>query len=511
MAIELIKGLGEGGLNADLPAVVAPMNVFTDVLNVRFDNSAVQTITGEALFWNNALAPTFGIFWKRPDQGYTIFAKDGLIYRVDAAGNAGLMFNDGGYINTIWQGTTFNGGFAVVLNDGVHTPIYALYGDPVAGSTFQPLPNWNYVSGLTVTAKVIRSLNYSLVAANLTLVQGGITTYAPGTIRVSVQAATGQIPTIWQPGLTTDTADEFELSSTSQVLDMAELRGNMYIYSEDCIHVLTIGAQTVVRPYAKGYGILNTNCVTEFDGKHFVVDRNDIYIHGGSGGIESISNFRVRDWFFSNLNKTYSHLVHVTVDRRNDEIWVNFPSGSSTKCDKSLIFQYRNNTFTVRSLPSITYSFQGFEKVAGTYRYSTERLLMATGTDNVFITDDNYLMWNGSSFTTYPWYIERKKMTIDVGSNTHISSVYPIFDKVPASADITVRVISQNNYKDDVDLSVDNSNRADTFAFLPDDQKSQGYKVDPRVTGRLLNYRITSTDYARMCAFGFEAQPAGRR
>jgi len=508
MAIELIKGLGEGGLNADLPAVITPMNTFTDVLNVRFDNSSVQTITGERQFWSGDLQPNFGVFWKRPDQGYTILARNGSIQRIDGAGNAGTMFTDLSYTDTTWQSTFFNGGFAIVLNDGVHTPIYTLYGDINADSSFQPLPNWNYISGLTVTAKVIRSLNYSLVAANLTLVENGITTYAPGTIRVSAQAATGQIPTVWQPGLTTDTADEFELSSTSQVIDMAELRGNMYIYSEDNIHVLSIGAQTVVRPYARGYGILNTNCVVEFDGKHFVVDRNDIYIHGGSGSIESISNFKVRDWFFNNLNKEYSKLVHVVVDRRNDEIWINFPSGSSVKCDKALIFQYRNGTFTIRSLPGVTYAFPGFDSVAGTYRYSTERIVMTTFTQNTFITDDNYLMWNGSSFSAYPWYVEKKKMTIDVGGNTHISSIYPVFDKVPPSASITVRIHAQNNYKDDVDLSVDNS---DTFIFLPDDQKSQGYKIDPRVTGRLMNFRITSNEYARLCALGFEAQPVGRR
>ena len=56
----------------------------------------------------------------------------------------------------------------------------------------------------------------------------------------------------------------------------------MYVYSSDSIHVLSIkGGTSVVQPYAKGYGILNTNCVVEFDGRHFVVDRNDIYTHTG--------------------------------------------------------------------------------------------------------------------------------------------------------------------------------------------------------------------------------------
>ena len=288
-----IEKLGRGGLNTDVPPVILPPNTFTDVLNVRFDDEAVQTITGETTSRTVSIAPDFGIHWRRPDQGYNIFAKNGNIVRVDSAGNSSSMFSssDSAYANSDWQATKFNGGYAIIMNNGKTTPLYCLYNSASAGSSFQPLPNWNYLEGITVTAKVIRALNYSLVAANLTINEAGTTTYAPGTIRVSVQAATGDVPSVWQPGLTTDTADEFELSSTSPVLDMAELRGNMFVYSSDSISLLTIGSQTRVSFYSKSYGILNTDCVTEFDGNHFVVDRNDIYVHNGSGSIEFY-----RDW-----------------------------------------------------------------------------------------------------------------------------------------------------------------------------------------------------------------------
>ena len=35
---EQIKDLGKGGLNTDLAPVIVPMNTFTDVMNVRFDD-----------------------------------------------------------------------------------------------------------------------------------------------------------------------------------------------------------------------------------------------------------------------------------------------------------------------------------------------------------------------------------------------------------------------------------------------------------------------------------------
>jgi hypothetical protein len=511
---EQIKELGAGGLNTDLPAMLVPMNAFTDLLNVRFDDNAVQTITGEALGRTVAITPDFGVHWRRPDQGYNVFLKNGYAVRVDAAGNSSSMLssNDSLYNNSNWQSTLFNGGFSIIINNGTSTPLYCLFGSTTAGTTFQPLPGWNYLSGLTVTAKVVRSLNYSLVAANLTLTQDGVVTNAPGTIRISTQAATGNIPQIWMPGLTTDTADEFELSSTSPVLDMLELRGNMVVYSQDSISMLTIGSTTRVTPYSKSNGILSTDCVCEFDGNHFVVDRNDIYVHNGSGSIQSLADFRIKKYFFSSLNKSALDKVYVVKNLFNKEIWVCYPTGASTVCNEALIYQYKNNTWSKRALVGNTYGFIGPANVGSTFQYVKDVVYMTTDTTQTLVTDDNYLMWNGSALAPYTSYIEKKKLnTGDVTGSTLISAIYPIFDKVSYTASITIRVLGQNNYVDDLDLSVDTSNIKDTFTFLPNNERSQGYKVDPRVNGRVLNYRITSEDHWRLAAFALDARPADRR
>jgi len=509
-----VEQLGKGGLNTDLPPMIVPPNTFTDLLNVRFDDDSVQTTTGETTHRVVSITPDYGIHWRRPDQGYNIFAKNGNIVRVDAAGSSSSMFSsaDSVYTNSDWQGTLFNGGYAIVLNNGTSTPLYCLYGSTTAGSSFQPLPGWNYVSGLTVTAKVVRSLNYSLVAANLTLTQSGTTTYAPSTIRVSVQANTGSIPTIWQPGITTDTADEFELNSTSPILDMAELRGNMFVYSSDSISILTIGTVTRVSPYSKSYGILNTDCVIEVDGKHFVVDRNDIYVHNGSGAIESLADFRVKKYFFSNLNKNAVDKVHLVKNSFYKEIWINYPKGSSIVCNEALVYNYKNSTWSKRVLPSITYAFTGPSNISNAFQYANEVVYMTTNSTQTLVTDSNYLMWNGSALASYTSYIEKKKLnTGDVTGSSLINSIYPIFDKVPNDASITIRVVGQNNYIDDVDLSADDPDLKDTFTFLPNNQKSQGYKVDPRVNGRIINYRISSTGPWRMAMMALDAKAADRR
>jgi hypothetical protein len=514
MSGEQVRDLGNGGLNTDLPPMILAPNQFSDCLNVRFDDNAIQAITGEAIYRTLSIAPDYGIHWRRPDKGYNIFAKDGVIIKVEADGTASNMLSsvDPIYDNSNWQGTYFNGGFAVVVNNGTSTPLYCLYGDPVAGDTFQPLPNWNYLAGLTVTAKLVRALNYSLIAANLTLDQSGTVTYAPGTIRVSTQAATGSIPQVWQPGLTTDTADEFELSSTSPILDMSELRGSMYVYSSDSISILSIGSQTRVTPYSKTYGILSTDCVVEFDGKHFVVDRNDIYIHNGSGNIESIADFRIKKYFFDNLNTARLDKVHVTKDASRKEIWINYPKGSSVVCNEALIYQYKNNTWTKRQLANVTYTFNGPANQTSDWLYGKEVLYMTTDSTQLLVSDNNYLMWDGTALSPYTSFIEKKKInTGDLTKNMWVSSLYPVFDKVPVDAAITIRVKGQNNYTSDLDMSVSDPTTKDTWVFLPNDVKAEGYKVDPRVTGRVLNYRIESSGNWRLAAIALDAQPAGHR
>jgi hypothetical protein len=81
-----------------------------------------------------------------------------------------------------------------------------------------------------------------------------------------------------------------------------------------------------------------------------------------------------------------------------------------------------------------------------------------------------------------------------------------VFDKVPSNANINISVLGQNNYVDNVTFTAN-----DLFVFLPNNQKAQGYKVDPRVNGRVINYRISSTGYWRMATFALDAKPADRR
>jgi len=119
-------------------------------------------------------------------------------------------------------------------------------------------------------------------------------------------------------------------------------------------------------------------------------------------------------------------------------------------------------------------------------------------------------MWNGSALVAYPSFVEKKKLIAgDLETSMLIETLYPVFDETPADASISITVVAQNNYSIDTDL--DNPDPRNVFEFLPDDERSQGYKVDPRVNGRLINFRLSSEGNWRLASIGIGAKPKDRR
>jgi len=569
MPTKQILNLGTGGVAYDTPKVLLPENVFTDVRNVRFKNQSVGTITGEELYANIANNPNYGFSWRRPDGFYNVFLRDDTSVLVNASAardttlgytwevaritttdtcstlpnwacaeftaldadnvtntysEAQLVVSQGIYSGASlaadspysvrqWQTTTFNGGYAIVINDGQRIPKYVDYTSSVLAINFTDIPGWNYTSGVTVSAKVIRPLGYSLVAANLKLTNTntGQVTYAPSTVRISDPAAPGGFPSVWMPGIATTTADEFDLSTTSPLLDMGELRGSMFLYAEDSISILSINTGvTRVQPYSTSFGILNTDCVVEFEGNHFVVDRNDIYIHNGSGNITSIATDYVREYLFDNLSYANQNKVFVKKDSYNREIWVCYPKGSNLTCNEALIYNYRNKVWSVRDLPNITYMFNALMVEPYLEIPQKNTMIMLTGNQHTMDTNSDYKMYNTSTDTFLPIhsYVTKEKLNSgDLLGNNQINSLSLVFDKVPAGTDIDVKVTGENTFNSEPDWA----NPRNNFTFKADDLRAQGYKVDPRVNGRFISYSIDAYGPWRLALIGIDATVKDKR
>jgi hypothetical protein len=272
-----------------------------------------------------------------------------------------------------WQSTFFAGGYAYIINDGYHTPQYLL-SDLSSGYTtpnLESLPGWDWQraagSDTHIGAKVVRGYRNVLIAGNLS--EYPITTGVPslnaskrfpGTIRVSVQAPAGEIPTTWKPGATNLFANEFELSTTSAVQDIVPLQGVAMIYTSDSIHSLQFDARgnESVQTIIEGYGALETGCVLEFDGKHLVIGADDIYLFAGHpASIQSVCDGKVRNYFYNNLNPIPANQDNIFMvrDVNLDEIHIYYPTKKSVngECNEYLAWNYRNNTWSINECDNL--------------------------------------------------------------------------------------------------------------------------------------------------------------
>ena len=496
MPVQPVRGVGTGGIVMDIPAVLLPETHWSDGRNVRFDNASVSKISGHIAYAEDfgQTAVHWGIFWNRPTTPFLIYANPTDVYRQDSAGNIAEISTGSTYASgSRWHGSLFTGGFAVVMNNTVDTPQYIIHGNTGAAQETRlvDLPGWNYTPGTAITAGIVRPFRNHLVAGNLTAVTGGVISQNPATIRISTAAAPGLIPTTWEPGALGDasTADEFELSQTEAIVDMKELRGHLFVYTGDSIHQISIGqAATIASDYAVGYGCLAVDCIAAFDGQHFVVDRNDMYVHSGSGGIRSVVDGKMRDYFYGNLNATHFANTFVSVNRAEDEIWVCYPTLTSTgNCDEALIWNYRQDTWTIRDIPNVRAGFQAPPITNDAFMASSEKLIVVGTADAKFFQMDTGTQFDGVDFTAY---VERKRFDPAnmIDSYKYINKIYLTFDPQSAQATMNVAVRGQNGTS--VDHNLMSGTRIENREFKAG---TEDYQVNFRESGRLLNMRIGSS------------------
>ena len=218
---------------------------------------------------------------------------------------------------------------------------------------------------VTVTAGVIRAFGDFIVAGDLVerdeTDNSVIIRSLPGVIRTSDVAAPGAMPNNWNPYASgVSTADEFIVSETDPVKDMVEMQGNMYIYTSNNISVLrrtqNPSIPITISSVTDSYGCQATNAVLEFEGKHVVVGSKDVYLFAGNpSGVQSVANDRVRRYLFDNLNAVNSERLFILDHKQREEIWICYPSNSSADglCNEALIWSYRMNTWTRRTLRGV--------------------------------------------------------------------------------------------------------------------------------------------------------------
>ena len=335
MPLVNLDNFGQHGVVQDTSAESLPINAFTDARNVRFTGFQIEKILEPAPFiideagrptlptgatecvfslgWSDALSTYFMAIFSH-DDGFDYAYRWDQRVEVPTADNPARWEQIGGpYNGGPWQG--FEWGNTFIANNGGQAP---QIWDRKA-QRLVDLPNWGLVStsndiannnapsnNTRATCRVILPLKNYLVALNVT--EEGA--FKPNTVWWSdpVGAASVGFAPSWdyQSPVTLSGQAQAGVGYGSIVTALA-LNDNLIIYTDgDATAMSIVGGRFVMgfrRLFNKGAAGLNS--VAEFNNRHYVVARDQIYIHDGSKP-ELIAKDRVEREFNKRAGLGYS-------------------------------------------------------------------------------------------------------------------------------------------------------------------------------------------------------------
>ena len=359
MTVVPIRTLGKIGVITDVNAFDLPPEALSSARNVRFSKGNITN----AHVWREAIAsptggsPVFTFTAERTNQpdylGYV--TTDGKVYHV-LNGTADEVSISG------YSPSTSTAARSFTTLQGVY---YSNQEDRVpwfyksTSTDYAVLTNWD----TNHRCKVLRGFKDYLIALNVTK---SSVSY-PNMVKWSNIALYDAVPDSWDPADTTKSAGENTIAEIqTDILDGMTLRNSFIIYATDQAWGMEYTAGPDVFQFYKLFGdrgIVSTNCVTEVDGLHFVLDDDDIYMHDGVSPPKSIVDKRVKTHIFRNMDLTKAEKFFVYHERSASEVWFCFNSklgnlkwlGSAcTYCNYAAVYNYSEDTWTFHDLPNVS-------------------------------------------------------------------------------------------------------------------------------------------------------------
>ena len=528
MSIIPVRELGRVGVVTDIPGYNLPLNAYTKAINVRFDEGSVS----RAPVFRNVksslgFTPRFAV-GITPAAGFDqliMVADDWAIKEY----SSGTVSDRSGSISGSTDPRPFTGTVLadiLYLNREDRVPVYRL----ANGTNFADLPNWDS----THRAGSLRAYNDQLLALGLT---EGSTSF-PNRIRFSDITTANSVPGSWADNDPTKSSGFIDLvEMNTPIVDGAILGNDFIVYSSEDVYSLTfVGGQFIfnVRKLFSDAGLLNKNCVIEIEKKHFCFGRDDIYVHDGITK-RSICDERTKNFIFSGLNINKSDVCFVSHNETLNEVMFCYLSGdenvqfpAADRCNRAAVYNYRADTWSFMDLPnvsagttvnidaSLTYAnaTQTYDGIGGSF-YDLEdgrerhtvmvgESLTADGltSDKIFgidLPDNGKLPFQLDTEATKPPLLERIGIDMDeAGSGASnylvLTRIFPQMDTTnPLNTTVSVQFGAS-----DIPRTTPTYAAAATFDIATD------HKIDSRVSGRYLSYKLTTTHNSDFKFSGFD-------
>lgn len=485
-----IPAIGSVGVVKDVQPNELPLSALTDVQNIRMRDGSAERIYGDsAIFTTPSNVPYWVGLYQTSSKRYVIEAGTSAIYADDASTLSNITgAAPTGGVDDRWTGGVLNG--VLVLNNGIDQPMY--WG---GSGTLATLTAWNS----TWRCASMRPFKNYLVGLNWKK----STTNYPSMVKWSSAADPGTVPTSWNEADPSIDAGEVDLSETTGVIvDGLQMGDTFVIYKTDSMYSMTyIGGQYIwqFRRLPGEVGLLAKGCVCNTPSGHLLLTIGDVVIHNGMGP-QSILTGKLRRWLFDQIDSIYSSRSFVVSNPALNEAWICFPEKGQSTCTKALIWNWVDNTFSLRSLTNVTYG------TSGQYEYTSqaswdsdsnswESDITAWSASDIPVTQSRFLFCTsdplilgmdvGSDFhgTTFTAKVERTGLTFDAPDVVKVArAVFPRIDGVTGQTVYiqmggAMDVEGTYTWSSPVPYVIGSTYRADTFA-----------------SGRFLAYRIYSTD-----------------
>jgi hypothetical protein len=217
----------------------------------------------------------------------------------------------------------------------------------------------------TWRCKSIRSVGGVVVALNVTK---GATAY-PTMVKTSDFTVFDAVPGSWV-GSTTNSATENILADLGEpLIDGANLRQNLILYSNNETWTMQPRGDALMFNYYRTFtsaGVINQNCVAEYNSEHYVFGNDDIWAHDGYQK-RSIAAGKVRDFVYGNMVRAQSAQFFTFHNPNSYEIafcylssdaYCRFPVGTQgiayPGCNRAAVYNYRAGTWYFYDLPYVT-------------------------------------------------------------------------------------------------------------------------------------------------------------
>lgn len=500
--------LGQIGLVPDQPPQKIPLGGWERGFNIRFKSGYMSRIKEPSLSIDTepAQAGEWMVLYEDGTTGRQIYASEGKLYRLNLASTAWEDVTNSTivtYSAGTWQGFQF--GTSVIMNNGVDPP-QILY----AGATeFKTIPNWGLVTvgggqvQKTVTCASIRPYGDYLVAMDVTIdgtrSQNAVWTSAPAIIDNVTDDS--EMPS-W------DYADPAVLATLNYigveygpVIDGLKLNNYFFVYTRESAHIFQlVGGQFVfANRQVLPYGIACLGALASFDNYHLCVGPASIYAHDGSMRKEIADN-RISDDFYANLASVDTIRCEENLDTR--EIHILFDSFVGKQY---LIYNYDESLFSMgqatvngEDVVCMAYGFaptgesESYDTITTTYETedrtydqmaseSKIRRMFWLTAGSVYLAEDNYAFDSQKEYFVERFGWDFSELSPEMTTNK-IKSLETIIPHIQGTASTRFTISSSETLGTDAQIQE-----------ILDYDPATDYKIDPRISGRWLGFRIDVT------------------